>query len=234
VPKSSAVFSVLFTSEKHLIFFFNKWKNGIVFGKWCFFYLTKICKYFGINYQFFYNRQIERINHGLCHERITRIVLMICSCFCQSWLSNWSNILKLEFLWKIQKKKKKDLINVRPIGTCKGLEPLSQHVASDISLVWVMETFFHCHLEKRKIMIVTNPLKVIVQLNLHVSTMASNPTKKKNQLWHYVNISKFMGMWLSCTTFHCLNIFLIISRWMHEWVAQYWCYNAIFYKLILF
>ncbi len=132
------------------------------------------------------------------------------------------------------KRKKKDLINVRPIGRCKGLKPLSHHVASRTSLVWVMETFLHCHLERSKIMIVTNPLKLIVQLNLHVSTMASNPTKKNNQLWHYVNINKFMGMWLSCTTFHCLNIFWIISRWMHEWVAQYSCYNAIFYKLILF
>jgi hypothetical protein len=181
----------------------------------------------------FYTHQIVKINHGLCHERITRIVSVMCSCFCQSYLSNWSNILKLEFLWKIQKKKM-DIINVRPIGTCKGLEPLSQNVASHISLVWVMDTFLHCHLEKSIIMIVTNPLKVIVQLNLHVSTMPSNPTKKNNQLWHCVNINKFTGMRLSCTTFHCLNIFLIISRWMHEWVAQYWCYNAIFYKSILF
>jgi hypothetical protein len=50
----------------------------------CFFYLTKFCKYFGINYQCFYNHQIEKKNHGLCHERITRIVLMMCLCFCQS------------------------------------------------------------------------------------------------------------------------------------------------------
>ncbi len=90
--------------------------------------------------------------------------------------------LKTWVFMKDSKEKKMDLINVRPIGTCKGLEPLSQCVASFISLVWVMETFLHCHLEKNKIMIVTNPLKVIVQLNLHVSTMASNPTKKKIQL----------------------------------------------------
>ncbi len=88
VPNSSAVLSVFYTSEKHLIIFFSKLKNGIFLGSLCFFYLTKFCKYFGIYYHFFYNHQIEKINHGLCHERITRIALMICSNFCQSQLSN--------------------------------------------------------------------------------------------------------------------------------------------------
>jgi hypothetical protein len=30
VPNSSAVLSVFLTSEKHVIIFFNKWKNGIL------------------------------------------------------------------------------------------------------------------------------------------------------------------------------------------------------------
>jgi hypothetical protein len=117
------------------------------------------------------------------------------------------------------KRKKMDLINVRPIGTCKGLEPLSQHVASSMSLVWVMETFLHCHLEKSKIMIVTNPLKVIVQLSFTCINNGFQPYKEKKStmtlcqykqvhgnviIMYYLSLLKYIfdnfkvNAWMSC------------------------------------